>query len=124
MIDLLKRPATWLVIFLFVSLATISVAKQPDIDAIPKKALIVDVRTPSEFRTGHFPGSVNIPLADFRSRLAEFGGKDQLIVVYCRSGNRSGIVKGLLEASGYKRVSNGGGLDTMMRLAPTPTALK
>jgi phage shock protein E len=118
MLDLLKRPATWLSIVLFASLAAISLAQQPDIDAIPEKARIVDVRTPSEFRSGHFPGAANIPLADIPGRLAEFGGKDLSIVVYCLSGNRSGIAKRLLEAAGYKRVSNGGGLDAMMRLAP------
>ena len=124
MLALLKKPATWLGILLLASFATISLARQPGIDAIPDKARIVDVRTPAEFRSGHFPGAVNIPLADIRSRLDEFGGRDQAIVVYCRSGSRSSVAKGWLDAAGYKRVFNGGGLNAMMRLASSPNGAR
>ena len=122
MFHLLKRPALWLAVLVLGSLATISVAQQPDFDALPGTALIVDVRTPAEFRAGHFPGARNIPLADLSKRLDEFGDKDSTIVVYCRSGNRSGVAKKILQSAGYPRVFNGGGLGDMLRLAP-PTIL-
>jgi len=76
-------------------------------------ALIVDVRTTQEFSSGNYKGSINIPLADVEKELARFGSKDRHIVVYCRTGNRSGKAKELLEKHGFKYVLNGGGLSTM-----------
>jgi phage shock protein E len=76
-------------------------------------AKVVDVRTPGEFKSGHYPGAVNIPLHELDDRLAEFGDKEKPIVVYCRSGNRSGQAKRQLEAAGYRDVTNGGGLRDM-----------
>lgn len=69
-------------------------------------AFIVDVRTPSEFATGSFAGAVNIPLNEVENRLDEFKGKEN-IIVFCRSGNRSGKAKNILEANGFKNVTNG-----------------
>jgi phage shock protein E len=76
-------------------------------------AKIVDVRTPAEFADGHHPGAINIPLAEIPNRLAEFGAKDKPIVVYCRSGNRSGQALRLLQEAGYTNVTNAGGLKDM-----------
>lgn len=70
-------------------------------------AFLVDVRTPGEFSGGHVKGSVNIPLDTIPSRLAQFKGKES-IIVFCRSGNRSGQAKAILEANGFKNVVNGG----------------
>lgn len=69
-------------------------------------AFIVDVRTPSEFASGSFAGAVNIPLNEVESRLDEFKGKEN-IIVFCRTGNRSGKAKDILEANGLKNVTNG-----------------
>lgn len=64
---------------------------------------VLDVRTPEEFAAGHVPGAVNIPHDQVASRLAEVP-KDKDVVVYCRSGRRSGLAIDVLEASGYSRV--------------------
>ena len=80
---------------------------------IREGALVVDVRTPAEFASGHFPGSINIPLQEIESRIAEFGEKNRPIVVYCRTGNRSAKAKAILERHGYSDVTNGGGLRDM-----------
>jgi phage shock protein E len=72
-------------------------------------ALVVDVRTDSEFKTGHLPGALNIPVDEVEARIAEFGDKSKPVVVYCRSGNRSGRAKTMLEKAGYTDVTNGGG---------------
>ncbi len=80
---------------------------------IAKGALIVDVRTPGEFSSGHYNGAINIPLADIEKNLDRFGSRDGLIVVYCRTGNRSGKAKAILEKNGFKNVINGGGLKDM-----------
>jgi phage shock protein E len=76
-------------------------------------ALIVDVRTPEEFSSGNYKGSINIPLGDMEKNLIRFGNKEQKIVVYCRTGNRSGKAKEILEKNGYKNILNGGGLVNM-----------
>ncbi|WP_338648299.1 rhodanese-like domain-containing protein [Flavobacterium sp. KS-LB2] len=70
-------------------------------------AFLVDVRTPAEFAEGHVQGSTNIPLDQIQNQLAQFKGKEP-IIVFCRSGNRSGQAKLILEQNGFKNVTNGG----------------
>jgi len=67
-------------------------------------AQLVDVRTAEEFAAGHLPGAVNIPVEGLELRMGELEPKDQPIVVYCRSGNRSGRAAGMLERAGYQTV--------------------
>ena len=64
---------------------------------------LVDVRTPEEFDAGHIEGSVNIPLQELADRYDEFP-QDMPIVVYCRSGNRSGTATEMLNAEGFDNV--------------------
>lgn len=70
-------------------------------------ALLVDVRTPSEFEGGHVKGSVNIPLDQLPRQLPMLKDKPHLIV-FCRSGNRSAMAKMLLERNGLTHVTNAG----------------
>ena len=67
-------------------------------------AKLVDVRTPGEFRGGHIPGALNVPVDELPARLAELGGPDERIVLYCRSGNRSGRAERLLRERGFQQV--------------------
>lgn len=80
---------------------------------IDRGALIADVRTPEEYAAIHFKGSVNIPLGEIEMKLDEFGDREDLIVLYCRTGNRSGQAKAILERNGFKNVINAGGLRHM-----------
>lgn len=87
--------------------------------AAPKAAaatgkLVVDVRTPGEFRSGAYPGAVNIPLDDLQERLSELGGKDRELVLYCASGARSAYAQRVLRQLGYTNVINAGGLADIM----------
>jgi phage shock protein E len=75
-------------------------------------AFLVDVRTPGEFSSGHVKGSVNIPLDSVTQQLAKFKGKKN-IIVFCRSGNRSGQAKSILEQNGFTNVVNGGAWDNV-----------
>ncbi len=78
--------------------------------AINKGAKIIDVRTDGEFNSGHLNKAVNIPYQDIANRISEVStNKDELIVVYCRSGRRSGIAQKTLQSIGYKNIINGGG---------------
>lgn len=74
---------------------------------IEQGAFLVDVREPGEFAGGTVKGAVNIPLGSVASQLAKFKGKEN-IIVFCRSGNRSGQAKNILEQNGFKNVINGG----------------
>jgi rhodanese-related sulfurtransferase len=74
---------------------------------IEKDTFLVDVRSPGEFTEGHVKGSTNIPLDTVPSQLAKFKDKKN-IVVFCRSGNRSGQAKTILEQNGFTNVVNGG----------------
>lgn len=80
------------------------------VELVAKKSesfLLVDVRTPEEYRSGHIPGSLNIPV-DAIGAKPPTPQKDALIILYCRSGNRSGTAKRILEQAGYTRVVNFG----------------
>lgn len=78
-------------------------------------ALLLDVRTPEEFESGHVEGAVNISHDEVAARVDEIkqlvgGDTHKPIVVYCRSGGRAGQAKGDLIAAGFDRVTNLGGL--------------
>ncbi|WP_041770644.1 rhodanese-like domain-containing protein [Metapseudomonas resinovorans] len=73
-------------------------------------AVLIDVRTPQEVAEGTIPGSRNIGYEDIAARIAEVApDKNTPIVLYCRSGRRSGIAQDSLRELGYKQVINGGG---------------
>ena len=76
-------------------------------EIIQQGAFLVDVREPGEFADGTAKGAVNIPLGSVAAELNKFKGKEN-IVVFCRSGNRSGQAKAILEQNGFKNVINGG----------------
>lgn len=76
-------------------------------EMIEEGAFLVDVRTPGEFAEGHVKDSVNIPLDSVTSQIAQFKDKKN-IIVFCRSGNRSGQAKSILEQQGFTNVINGG----------------
>lgn len=68
-------------------------------------AVIVDVREPDEWRQGHIPGAVHIPLGQLGMHAGRFDRSQELIMV-CRSGNRSAAAVGALTQAGYEQVSN------------------
>lgn len=76
-------------------------------EVIKNGAYLVDVRTAGEFAAGSVKGAVNIPLDTLSSQLSKFRNK-KCIVVFCRSGNRSGQAKNILEQNGFQDVINGG----------------
>lgn len=76
-------------------------------EAIQNGAFLVDVRTAEEFAGGSAEGAVNIPLDQVPTNLDKFEGKDS-IVVFCRSGNRSGQAQMFLQHNGFSNVFNGG----------------
>ena len=74
-------------------------------------ALVIDVRSPEEFRSGHGPNSINIPLDELRDSLPRrVPDKSQVLLLHCLSGGRSGIARHQLKSLGCTNVFNLGSL--------------
>ena len=73
-------------------------------------AVLLDVRSPQEYREGHIPGSQNVPLQQLDKVEEVTENKDTVLYVYCRSGARSRQAVSLLQAMGYTNVRNIGGI--------------
>lgn len=74
--------------------------------------VILDVRTQQEYEQAHIPGAILLPLDQVEERAQTvLPHKDQLILVYCRSGNRSKQASELLAAQGYVNVKEFGGIN-------------
>jgi len=65
--------------------------------------VILDVRTVAEFEDGHIEGAINIPVGELPDRLDELSKDDELLV-YCRTGNRSGAAVSILTDAGYTKI--------------------
>lgn len=70
-------------------------------------AIIVDVRTAGEYKSGHIPGSKNYPLDTIRSKVKDLKKLNKPVITVCRSGARSGMAKSILKAADID-VFNGG----------------
>ncbi|GAA4901157.1 rhodanese-like domain-containing protein [Ferrimonas pelagia] len=80
---------------------------------IEQGAVLIDVRTPPEYQSEHLAGAHNLEYQTITQAINALKlNQDQPIVVYCRSGRRSGIAANSLSALGY-RVHNGGGLEEL-----------
>ncbi len=73
-------------------------------------AILLDVRTPEEYASGHIPDSCNLPLMEMELIEKAVPEKDAPIFLYCQSGNRSRQAKAILEQLGYCNVKNIGGI--------------
>ena len=73
--------------------------------------IILDVRTQEEYGQGHIPGAILIPNTEIESKAEELlTDKDQLILVYCRSGRRSKLAAEALVELGYTNIKEFGGI--------------
>lgn len=83
------------------------------VNYMPDNAILIDVRTFEEFSNGHIEGSINLPLDDLEENILEQAkNKDYLILLYCRSGNRSATAGDILKDLGYTLVFDLGGINT------------
>ena len=91
---------------------------------VSKPTLVIDVRTAQEFAEGHFPGAINIPHEDIIQGIrAHNVDKDQTVLLYCRSGNRSGQAEIRLQSSGFAEAKNVGGLEALLAATGRTAAL-
>ena len=73
--------------------------------------IILDVRRPDEFAAGHIPNAINVPNESIGTdEISELPNKDQLIMVYCRSGRRSKEASEKLVKLGYTNIVEFGGI--------------
>jgi phage shock protein E len=80
------------------------------IDTGSEEYLLLDVRTRAEYSSGHIPTADNIDYRELKDNPALPEDKDSLIILYCRSGNRSGIADRTLRSMGYSNVYDFGGI--------------
>ncbi len=122
-----KRKKRWLVLTLIVALV-LTVACQSETQGIegevqliaPEEAqpmieeeevVLIDVRTPEEYEAGHIPGSVNIPIDTVEEEvIRQYPPEDHQVMVYCRTGSRSGQAAAILAGQGYDPVYDLGGI--------------
>jgi len=101
---------------LAVLLFSIPALAEPGNLPAPGQPLIIDVRTTEEYRAGHVQDAVNIPYDEITGRIAALApDRDSRIVLYCRSGRRSGIAEQALRQMGYRQIENKGALNDMLQ---------
>ncbi len=74
--------------------------------------VVLDVRTPAEYASGHLEGATNIDIenATFASKVAKLD-KNTPYFIYCRTGNRAGQAITAMKSTGFSNLTNGGGVD-------------
>ena len=83
---------------------------------------LIDIRTPAEYRSGHIPGAINIPLQDFQRRFAELDAfRDREVVLYCETGARASYGGRWLKSQGFQELRVLGGHMNAWRKAGLPT---
>lgn len=101
-------------LFTGIQINTISPSEAQKKLAQKPKPLLLDVRQPEEFRSGHIPGAKLIPLPELRSRLKELP-KNQEILVVCHTGSRSISAARQLTGAGYTVINLRGGMHAWSR---------
>lgn len=87
--------------------------------ALASDAVLLDVRTTTEFQAGHLPRAINIPLGDLPQQLKRLPRKRSLpLVVYCRSGSRSATAATFLRSKGFGNVLDLGGKGNWRQVSP------
>jgi rhodanese-related sulfurtransferase len=90
-----------------------------------ENAIFLDIREDKEYKGGHIPEAIHIPLSQLSGRVSELGKyKDRPVIAYCRSGNRSSAAGGVLKKNGFEKVYNLGGGIVGWEKASLPVSTK
>ena len=87
--------------------------------------VVIDVRTPAEYASGHIAGAINIPVERIGQDISTIKalGQGSTILLYCRSGRRSAAAADILNKQGYLHVVDGGGYEALSQsLKPCSSA--
>jgi rhodanese-related sulfurtransferase len=101
--------------------ASIDVSELADSKDPSNRFHLVDVRSPSEFATGHIPGAVSIPMDQIEARIRDLD-RDGPIVLVCQSGKRARMVAGLLEPCGKDLLVLEGGTSAWVKAGHSTVA--
>ncbi|MDD5139195.1 MAG: rhodanese-like domain-containing protein [Verrucomicrobiales bacterium] len=94
------------------------ISPQAAVAHLKSGALVIDVRSPGEFSSGHLPVAINIPLDVIETILPDrVKDKNQVLLLHCQSGMRSGLAKSKLKNMGYPNVFNLGSLARARKIA-------
>ncbi len=85
------------------------------------KDVVIDVRTPQEFESGHVEGALNLPHDSigqdiFKAKVA----KDDHVILYCKSGRRADVAMGTLKGLGFSHIDNYGGFEQAQKRLQKP----
>lgn len=83
------------------------ILKNPD-------ATLIDVRSPMEYAAEQLPGSINIPVEQIQLQAIEIQKMNKPVMVFCRSGARSGMALAILKQAGVTEIYNGGSIYDLM----------
>ena len=85
------------------------------------KEVVIDVRTPQEYAQGHIPGAINIDHSVIGQEISRANvGKDDAVILYCRSGRRSAVAQDALKKLGFTRTENYGSMEEASKLLKKP----
>jgi rhodanese-related sulfurtransferase len=91
----------------FMMKRAVQISAQDALKYLKNGALVIDVRSPGEFNSGHLPTAINIPLDEIGTALPRrVKDKNQVLLLHCQSGIRSGMAKSKLKSLGYANVFN------------------
>jgi phage shock protein E len=115
----------WIVVLVMVGLLVVflvvrrtgQIAETAAATHLKTGALVIDVRSAAEFRGGHLQRAINMPLPDIEMLVARrVQDKNQVLLLHCQSGMRSGLARRKLAALGYTRAFNMGSYDRAARI--------
>ncbi len=93
------------------------IPKKDAADLLKKGAIVIDVRTPEEFNSGHLSQAYNMPLDEVEDRVLRLvKDRGKVLLLHCQSGVRSKSAKERLESMGYKNVFNMGSYERAFRI--------
>ncbi|QXP77747.1 MULTISPECIES: rhodanese-like domain-containing protein [Winogradskyella] len=81
---------------------------------LEKGAVILDVRTPSEYQGGHIKNAIHIPVQELGNRINEIKRLNKPVIAHCASGMRSANAASILKSNGIDAI-NGGGMASLQR---------
>ena len=98
--------AVVLLVFIFLRRGS-SISPERAQEYLKNGAIVIDVRSPSEFASGHLPKAINLPLQEIETSLPRrIYDKDRVLLLHCQSGMRSGVASKKLKNLGYANVIN------------------
>lgn len=117
----MKRIFTAILLVFGVTLGVAACSTSPEPEGLTEGTVIIDVRTPGEFATGHLKDAVNIDVQspDFAAKVSELDPTKEYFI-YCRTGNRSGDAIAQMTNMGFSSMKNGGGVDQASRISGIP----